>query len=240
MRPHVLLATLLLPLPAGADGAPRVEVTGDAVRLGDVARGAPPALASLDLFPAPDPGATIVVRRARVLRRLREAGIRPRTLHIPRRLRIHRPGRVVTEPELEALMRSALAGRVPPGHRLVSVDVSGGVALEPGDVEVELDGLPRPHPGRQTLWAHLRAGGSRRRLAVTLRLERARGGVETPAVVRGQTVTLTLRGDALRILTKAEAQESGALGTEIAVLPRGGRRILRARVVGAGAVEVWP
>ena len=63
--------------------------------------------------------------------------------------------------------------------------------------------------------------------------------VQAAAVVqRGERVKVVIRTGALAISMTGEAIQSGAVGETISVLNKGSRRVLTARVVGAGLLEI--
>lgn len=64
-------------------------------------------------------------------------------------------------------------------------------------------------------------------------------GAESPAVLRGEAVTISLAGAGFTVSQPGEAMEAGAVGSWIRVKPASGNnQPLRARIVRPGLVEV--
>ena len=62
---------------------------------------------------------------------------------------------------------------------------------------------------------------------------------KTPAVVTGEPVTLVLKSENLKIMTKGIAQGSGAVGDTVSVQLRSYNRTFRGKVADSKQVEVW-
>jgi flagella basal body P-ring formation protein FlgA len=62
---------------------------------------------------------------------------------------------------------------------------------------------------------------------------------KTPAVVMGDAVTLVLKSENLKIMTKGVSQGSGAVGDTVSVQLRSYNRTFRGKVVDGKQVEVW-
>lgn len=184
MAPFARIPILVLALLLGATGAQsgtawrlelpgQVEVQGQVVRLRDVAsRPVPAAAGQLVLVGQGQPGTTVTLARATILRRLVEAGLAEGvSLHGSQAVKVVFTGRLVTAESLRAEIRRVVQDLVPPGRTgapapwfeldlpTTSLGVNGQPTvevlrsnpLEPGRNQVRI-GLVTDH-GRQELAA---------------------------------------------------------------------------------------
>jgi flagella basal body P-ring formation protein FlgA len=221
---------------AAASSSPRIEVVGERLRLGDVVTGLDATSAALDIGPAPALGSERLLTRWQLLSRLGRAAARVGAGRLPPSVLVVRAAQRLTASEIEAQVRSALTARLPQGASLRALHAAGGVVLPKGELSVELEGGPLV-AGRQTLVAHLRASGVSRAVLVT-----ADVAVAAPAALvrRGDRVTVVVRSPGVRVEVAGIAQQGGAVGARVAVLPACGSKLIQALVTGAGIVEVEP
>ncbi len=127
-------------------GGPKVRVTGDRIRLGDLAPAVPRTLFDLDVAPAPPPGRTMVVSRAAMQDALRRVGADPSLVAgLPAYRTVERAGMTVTARELEARVRAAVLEALPLGVGIEAVTGLSDLVLPQGtlDVTVRLGALRR-------------------------------------------------------------------------------------------------
>ena len=228
---------LLSATSADAASMRRVRVDSSRIALGDVLRNAPASIANLDLGPSPRPGKSRVLKGEYIRKRLRQAMIQVKGLRIPHRVRVDRPSQILTELQLQSIMRRQLPYLLPGGIIVKSMKVRGGVVLARGPIKVGL-GKVRLRHGRQTVTATVQAGDSSPKLViVALDIEQNRES-DILYVKRGQPVIVMVRLNGVTIRAKAVAQQDGRKGQLVAVLPLDGRKLIRGRVVESGTVEV--
>lgn len=123
-----------------------VLVEGERVALGELGalEGDARRFASLDLGPAPAPGATRRLAGAAILRQLRAAGLDAAQVRykIPAWIRVERASQQVSDEALRDEVRRALAERLRPGESIRAIDVARGVRIPPGPYRVRAGALP--------------------------------------------------------------------------------------------------
>ncbi len=225
----ILLAAALL--------APR-EVEGDRIVLADLVDEVPPEIAGLDIGPAPEPGGRLVISGRRIRRRLREARVPLSGIRIPSRIAVARPGQVLTEGELEDLVRAATLREGLGGALLRAVHARGALSLPKGEVWVDVQWPKRLRAGKQSLRVEVAVEGRREAVAlVTADLELRQAKV---AVQRGERVDVIARVGSVTVRGAGIAQEKGRFGDLIRVLPDGAVRVVEGVIGESGAVEVRP
>jgi hypothetical protein len=227
----LLTASLLAASQARADGA---------ILLAEIL----PSLAGTDLGEvevgrAPVAGASLVIRRADVLRALRAAGKSGDALNIPRATKITR--------EVVKLDREQLAGEA----EQALVEAAAPCRLEQARVSTD----PKVIAGPRTFSAELikrgaaasaltmqasgaifvESGGQRVRVPVVARLT-----CPPPDVLAGAQLTLVAVVGPVRASAPGEARQPGRAGEIIRVTNRTTGAALRGRIVDAQTVEVVP
>jgi len=125
-----LVAGLLAATTAFAD-AP-LAVAGARVELGEICPTAPEAVRDMDVGPAPPPGGSVLLDRERVLAQLRAAGVDPKSVALPKLLRIVSSSRRWSPPELAEFVRGAVEAALPRGVSLTHLDVRVPLIAAPG------------------------------------------------------------------------------------------------------------
>jgi hypothetical protein len=220
-----------------------IEVTAARVRMGDLLRDVPEPWASLDMGAAPEPMQEARYTKDDIEARAYKARLPlPQDIEVPRVLRVVRTGQVVTEPHLANLVRQSLIAALPPGTRIRSLRLNGGVVLPQGPVYIRPE-LPEVlEHGEQLLrigvGVRSDAQGSHTvvEACVDMQLQSRRKGV--PVLGRGSEVTVQIVTKGVLVQASGLAQEPGSIGDYIKVLPIQGNRMLQARIIDARTVEV--
>ena len=66
----------------------------------------------------------------------------------------------------------------------------------------------------------------------------ARSPLGKVLVKRGSSITIEIKRNGVTVRARGKAEQDGRLGDEISVLPIDGNRLIKARVVSSGFVEV--
>ena len=219
---------------------PTVGVAQDRIYMGDLLRDVSPEVARLYFGPAPKPGQSRLVSRREVKNRLERARVSTKTMQMPARLRIKRLSQSLSEVKFSRLVRQSVKSVISSGVIIKDVRVPGGLLLGQGEVSVKLNKRARYRDGWQTLMAQVHVDGTKvSAVPISVRLkwpDRGDGG--SIVVERGAQVTVVVRKGGVAIKTRALAQEAGAVGGFIAVLPQSGRKLIRAKVLNANTVEM--
>ncbi len=212
----------------------RVEVSGHRVRVGDVIRGAPAAVADVDLGPAPQVGASRLIARAQILDAVRARG-ETATLRVPEAVRVTRRTSSLTPAELERVVREALPpARLPRGATLAAVRAPRAIELPAGWTSVTAE-LPRP-PRRAgaftttAMVAFMSGDEVIARASVPVELTLSAEAAE-PDVARGGAVTLLVRQGLVEVRVAASAAIDADVGDNLPVVLRPSGRVLRARLI---------
>jgi hypothetical protein len=238
------MATLLaaLGVPARGGAAPEirtVEIDGLRVRLGDLVSGLPPDVASVDLGPAPPPGATRLVARDELVAALpAEQRGRP----TPAAVRIVRKMRRLGAAELERLAVGALArSGLPRGVSVTAVRPPPSAVVPVGFDRVEV-ALGRP-PRREGSWSTVVPlelfVGAEEIARVPLQLQ-LRLGAEAarPDVPHGTALTLVVVRGGVEVSTAAVAGADADVGDVVTVSVRATGKVVRARIVAPDRAEL--
>jgi hypothetical protein len=216
---------------AGADGT--LLVTGSRVELGELSPNAPEALRGLDVGPAPPPGGTALLDRDSVLSQIRSAGADPKTISLPKLLRVVGASRRWTPPEVTAFVRDAVEAALPRGVTLSHLEAKMPLVAAP-DAAVGHAEVPKTpkHAGpfRTAIIVPIVVGGqvaARVTLMATLEISDA---AARPDVVRGSRVTLVIDRRSARIGAAGIALADADIGDvgEFRVDKTG--RVVRARL----------
>jgi hypothetical protein len=217
----------------------RVEVDGDRVLLADVVPRIGADLGGLDLGPAPAPGQSRRLQRQELVDRLRQAMVSSNGLRL-RSVILVRPAQRLSEQELQQMVREATHQHLAGAGRVGAVRVRGGMLLPRGEVRATVAPVSAWRHGFQPVRVELSAGSSApRRLVASVEVSLPRASHE-PLIERGAEVVVVARLPGVLVRTTGIAQSGGPRGARIAVLPSNSRRVVRARVVDAGTVEVDP
>lgn len=237
----MILASSAAPLSAVAAGRPH-QVDGPRILLSEVL----PRLARrldvspVDLGPAPAPGKLRSLSRRQLSARLRAVGVAIARLSLPRRISVQRRSQLLQQARLVELVRAAIQPHLPKGALLTSLQHRGDLTVAVGVVRVAFDKLPRWRQGQQTLVLRLFVDEQpQRQILVRATVQLLRGPDTGQVLVkRGSRVTIVARAQGVVVRSQGVAQSTGAAGQHIPVLPLHSRRVVHARIVDAGLVEV--
>lgn len=205
----------------------------DAIVLGEII----PALAGSELgnteiAPAPRPGASRVIRRSEVLRALREAGVSPRGLAIPRSTRVNREARLLRRDDLRTLVRPAILQAYSPCE-VGELNVPARVTLPAGEIEVRVDTDVNRDARSLSAIVVLRRGSIERRVSV-----RAPLTCPPPPIRSGSQVRIMARVGNVVAFGPGRARQPGRVGDVIRVHNEATHTALMARIVSPTTVEV--
>lgn len=141
---------------------------------------------------------------------------------------------------LTVLVRQKILGALPVGYRLRNVALQNiCVPKSEGRLQAHVvlpEGLA---PGRNDV-AVTFIGASKQRFSAQAQMDlEATVGAKAAAVMaRGAEVRIVVRSENVTVQATAIAQEAAGLGELVQVLPSGGSRVIRGRVLDARTVEV--
>ena len=233
MQPTIwaLLATLLSARAA-------VPVQGTRLYLGDLAPNLEQPWAAVDLGPTPQPLQQRRLRAAEIAQAVARANLPPVRARLAASYQLVREGQHVSQVQLRSWIEASLRPRLPPGAILRSLVVTAGLDAGPGTVDVSLHWPARPISGRQSLRVQLStADGWNHTLPVLVDVQLPAQAFQG-AIERGQRITIVLESAGVRLESTGVAQQRGAVGDTIRVLPNVGNRVLQARVRDRSTVEV--
>jgi hypothetical protein len=228
-----LLALALAAAPgiAGADGP--LLVTGGRVELGEIVPTAPEALRELDLGPAPPPGGTALLDRDGVFSQIRSAGADPKTVPLPKLLRVVGASKRWSPPEVTAFVQGAVEAALPRGVALTHLEAKTPLVAAP-DASAGHAEVPKPPkkagPFRTAIIVPIVAGGQvTARVTVMATLDVSEAAAR-PDVLRGSRVTLVIDRRSARIGAAGVALADADIGDvgEYRVDKTG--RVVRARL----------
>jgi hypothetical protein len=218
--------------------AARIEVDADRVLLGDVVRGVSAEVSSVDLGPSPEPGFSRIMTRRQVKSRLAQAMVKVSLVKMPKTVRVYRPKQIMSELQLKKRLVEAMEQVLPDGFELLGVHSMGGLVLPRGPVNLKIK-LPRKlRRGRLGVRARVSVGGqSPRLIAFSADIEEQ---VERQVIImsRGSRVMIVAKTGQVTVQSHGVAQQNGRLGEVIAVLPKGSRKLVYAKVKSGQRVEV--
>ncbi len=230
-----VLATLLSAAASSNAAAPRqVAVSTTRVRIADVLPGADPAIAQLDLGPAPVIGASRMVTRSEIAAAI-DAKQLPAPSALPEAVRVVRKAKHLSPEEVDALVRGALAAKP---HRGVSVEaVRQDRPVDVADgwnrVDVAVPRAPKKAGAFSTtaILSFLNEDGEPLgRLAVPVALSVSAEGALFDAP-RGSSLTLVVRRSLVEVRVPAAANADADIGDPLPVQIRLSGRVVRARLV---------
>ena len=141
---------------------------------------------------------------------------------------------------LQVVARQQILGALPVGFRLRHVVVENiCVPKSEGRLQAHVS-LPDALQAGQNETTVTFTGASKQRFSarVQMDLEATVGAKAAVIMVRGAEVKVIVRSQNVTVQTAAVAQESAGLGESVQVLPSGGSRVIRGRVLDARTVEV--
>jgi Chaperone for flagella basal body P-ring formation len=196
----VAVALAVAPRVAAADGP--LVVTGPRIELAELVPNAPEALRDLDVGPAPPPGGTALLDRDGVLSQLRSAGADPKTISLPKLLRVIGASRRWSPPEVTAFVRDAVEAALPRGVTLTHLEAKMPLVAAP-DAAAGHAEVPKPpkHAGpfRTAVIVPIVTGGQvAARVTVMATLD-VSDAAARPDVARGSRVTLVIDRRSARI-----------------------------------------
>jgi hypothetical protein len=230
---------------AAAAAVPTVHVGGERLVLGSVVPSMPEPWASIDLGAAPRPLQRRLLTRRQIDARVRLAQLGSSPVALPSRIEVMRDGQVLTEPQLQRLVRTQVVRGLSMGSILRQLSLEGGLVLPRGKVSCQLPNLAALRAGRQTVLATIRshvegATPAQVQIPVLLDLEVLQQAPGLAQIERGQPVTILVQSGSVSVQSTGVAQLSGQVGDAIGVLPSGGTRVLHGRILDAQTVEVHP
>ena len=231
---------LMLCTLAAATGFADVELQSDRITLGDVVARMPEPWASLDLGAAPPPMQSRWVLAQQVHSAIAAAHLTRPPLVVPKRVRVTRSGQVFSAPTLRPLILEQVQQSLPAQAIIRSLVIHSGAVMPEGPVSLRVAWSTPAHAGRQMVMAHLETDGDAHSMVpVTLDLHVPQVRA-TAMIARGAPVHAVLSVGNVTVQQTAVAQSPGALGEVITLLPEGGTRMLRGRILDAQTVEVQP
>jgi hypothetical protein len=239
LRPLLSLAFVAAVLGVSAPSpaaAPRqVTIASTRVHVGDVLPDADPAIASLDLGPAPVAGGTRVVTRDEIVAAI-DARQLPAPRVVPQAVRVLRKTRRLEPSEVDALVRGAIAAKSPKhGVSLEAVRLDHAVDVAEGWTHVEVDAPRAPKKaGPFSTTAVVSFLNADReplaRLAVPVSFAVSAEGAVYDAP-RGSSLTLVISRTLVEVRVPAAASVDADVGDTLPVQIRLSGRTMRARLV---------
>jgi Chaperone for flagella basal body P-ring formation len=218
-----------------------IQTHGARIHLGDILPDAAPALADVDLGPAPAPGASRYLAKADIAERLRDAGIAASTLPLPTGVRVTTPVRRRSPEELRGWMEPAIRAALPAGLELEHVEVRETMDL-PSDVTLGEIALPNfaSRTGRQLgtvsielLW------GQRLLTRTTVHVQvQANADWLEQALPRGAAVTVAVVRGGMKVSAIAETLAPARVGQAVQVRIVSTKKTLTAVLVSPHEAEV--
>jgi hypothetical protein len=229
---------------ARADSVKEFGVARSRIFLSDVAPLAPATVASLDLGPAPRPGASRLLDRSEIAALLPE-GITTNQLALPSAVRVVRKSRVLSASQIKKLATTTLNdATLDRGAKLAQVRSSAAVLVPDGydRVSARLKPLPRK-AGRLSTSATLTFWEGDNAVAdveVPVDLDLPKSAAE-PDIKKGARLTLVISRDLIDIRTAATANSDADIGESLPVTLVGTGKSMRATLLSkSSATPVSP
>lgn len=239
MRLRAAALLVLLPVAAWADTVRTVDHAR--LRLDDVAPSAPRAIATVDLGPAPPPGASRVVSRADVALRVRSAGQDPSKLKMPAAVRVVGAARRISIDELATLARPTIEKALPQGVTLSKVEPAREIVVPPLATvsTATVPKLPRQKGFfKSTAMVELTSENVPvASIPVSVLLDIGEQAAQ-PDVPRGKRVNLVIDRGGIRVIASAVTLVDANLGDAANVQVAATGRILKAKLTGRDEAEV--
>lgn len=244
MKSHLCPAIVLFALFASAAvpaKSPEVVVSGTRVRLGDIIKDAPAALADLDLGPSPPAGSSRLISKREILAGVAAAGDESLVLPHLEAVRVVRASRRWQHAELEEWLKPALSAALPDGVRLVGLTAPRALTTAKGAIlgRVEIGRIPARSGLLRTsaVFEILTGSELEQRVSVPIRV-RVRPSAVRPDVLRGSALTLVIDTGGARVTAAGEALGEGRLGDIVVCKVLRTRKVLRARLLSGSEAEV--
>ncbi|HEX4335194.1 MAG TPA: flagella basal body P-ring formation protein FlgA [Polyangiaceae bacterium] len=192
-----------------------VIVSGGRVELVELVPSVPDAIRNVDVGQAPPPGGTMLLDRDRVLAQLRAAGVDPKSVALPKLLRVVGASKRWSPLELTAFARASVEAALPGGVTLSHLEARMPLVAAPDAVigHAEVPKLPkRAGVFRTSVVVPVIADGavvSRVTLSATLEISDA---AARPDVARGGRVTLVIDRRSARIGAAGVALNDSDIG----------------------------
>lgn len=230
----------LAPSSAWAEAMRAVEVDTRRVAVGQLLPGCRGAVCRVDLCPAPPPGGSRTIGRARVLEAVRQSGLSLTAASVAPLTRVKSAYIRWNPSELEKWAHSAVMAALPRGSELLRLEVSSAHTLPKRATLAARFGKAPRRSGRHVRSVSLQVqheGVIVRRIVALAHLDVSPRAVQ-PTVRRGQSVELRIERPYAVVGAQAQALRDvwvGEVGT-FKVLRTG--KVLLGRVHSAGHVEV--
>jgi flagellar basal body P-ring formation protein FlgA len=227
----------IAPIPAQAQGnvfpslKPNPVVRGAQITFGDIFTNAGSA-AALPLARAPGPGQRVVFGAPSLQARANAAGVRWTNREGVREIVINGTARVSTT----SIPPSSTPDSAPTTIAVLSRAIARGAAIEAGDV-IWMD-APAATPRDAIADPDALIGKSAKRALAANTPLRAADVMETPAVKRGEMVTLLFEAGGLRLSVRGRAMADAPVGAIIKVLNPQSNKTLDAMVESQGVARV--
>ncbi len=230
-----LAAVLATRVPSAAAAPRQVTIASTRVHVGDVVPDADPAIASLDLGPAPVAGGTRLVTRDEIVAAI-DARQLPAPRVVPQAVRVVRKIRRLEPSEVDALVRGAIAAKsLHNGVSIERVHLDHAVDVADGWTQVEVDAPRAPKKAGSfsttAIVSFLNADHEPlARLSVPVSFAISAEGALFDAP-RGASLTLVVRRSFVEVRVPAAASVDADVGDTLPVQVRLSGRVMRARLV---------
>ncbi len=239
MKRYLFILALLFPTVVLA----QTTRTVDHARLviADLVPGAPSAMASVDLGPAPPPGGTRVIAKGEVDSRLRSAGLEPSALRMPQSIRVLGASKRISPVELGRLATPLIEKELPAGIRLTKTEPYSEVVVSPR-ATVRSATVPRPprQKGQFRTTATVELVNDDvvvARIPVPILLDISEAAAKAD-LQRGSVVMLVIDSRSVRISTEGVVMADANVGDVANVQVKSTGRIVPAKLVSKDEAKV--
>lgn len=189
-------------------------------------------LGTIDLGPAPAPGAVRVVHRAEIVAALRAAGRNTRGLSIPRTTRIRRESVHLSENEIARRAGDAVSATLSPCE-VRSIRVRSDATVAEGEIAFSADGPERPSGHQVMVHIVMTSQGRRTRVPAQVEIQ-----CPEPVVRAGGRVRVTIVMGNVHASADGIARQPGRVGDTIRVHIETTHAMVQARIVDSQRVEI--
>ncbi len=213
----VLVLATCAALAGTAAAESKVNVTGASIRVSDIDPGAAPELADIELGRAPPPGASRLLSQKEIRQRLREAGVDPARITVPRSVRVESPAERWKPEEVAVRADAAVRAALPPGVALLKLSARQGVVVPPGTTVAAAHPVIPRRVGRHelTLVAELRQDETIVARAPLSLVVEVSAEAFAPVVRKGDRLTLVVEHGNARVGATAVALADADQGDAI-------------------------
>jgi Chaperone for flagella basal body P-ring formation len=211
------------------------------LHVSDLVAKVPEDLGSVDLGPAPPPGATRLVARAEIEEHVRAAGLDPKRLKLPTSIRVVGASMHFSPEQLAKAATPAIEKALPAGVTLTRVEPSNDLVTHPGTT-VRAATIPKlPHqrgPSQTSAMIELVSeDGVVIKLPVPISVEIGEAAAHAD-VPRGFRLELVYERGAIKIATTGVALSDADVGdtTQMSLIATG--RVVRAKVLTRDRAEI--